>query len=89
MQTSIAWHHRSWVSKQASFWEKHEDAVADHHQSTKFGNEGNEGKRIKSWGKSLENEAVMRKLNFDDIEDFSALEFMHRLSISRSRKPLL
>ncbi|GKV16705.1 hypothetical protein SLEP1_g27307 [Rubroshorea leprosula] len=29
------------------------------------------------------------KLNLDDIEDFSAPEFMHRLSLSRSKKPLL
>lgn len=29
------------------------------------------------------------KLNLDDIEDFSAPEFMHRLSMSRSKKPLL
>ena len=29
------------------------------------------------------------KLNLDDIEDFSAPEFMHRMSMSRSKKPLL
>lgn len=29
------------------------------------------------------------KLNLDDIEDFSAPDFMHRLSLSRSKKPLL
>ncbi|XP_050374529.1 uncharacterized protein LOC126792074 [Argentina anserina] len=29
------------------------------------------------------------KINLDDIEDFSAPEFMHRLSMSRSKKPLL
>ncbi|PRQ45642.1 hypothetical protein RchiOBHm_Chr3g0493681 [Rosa chinensis] len=29
------------------------------------------------------------KLNLDDIEEFSAPEFMHRLSMSRSKKPLL
>ncbi|XP_062104859.1 uncharacterized protein LOC133816322 [Humulus lupulus] len=29
------------------------------------------------------------KLNLDDIEDFSAPEFLHRVSMSRSKKPLL
>ncbi|KAK0597545.1 hypothetical protein LWI29_026388 [Acer saccharum] len=29
------------------------------------------------------------KLNLDDIEEFSMPEYMHRLSMSRSRKPLL
>ncbi|XP_021888343.1 uncharacterized protein LOC110807507 [Carica papaya] len=29
------------------------------------------------------------KLNLDDIEEFSTPEFSHRLSMSRSRKPLL
>lgn len=29
------------------------------------------------------------KLNLDDIEEFSAPEFMHRLSMCRSKKPLL
>lgn len=29
------------------------------------------------------------KLNLDDIEDFSNPEFMHRLSMCRSKKPLL
>ncbi|KAM6546414.1 hypothetical protein CsatB_027150 [Cannabis sativa] len=29
------------------------------------------------------------KLNLDDIEDFSAPEFLHRVSLSRSKKPLL
>ncbi|XP_009371843.2 uncharacterized protein LOC103961061 [Pyrus x bretschneideri] len=62
---------------------------AYHHQPMKFGNEGDECKRIKSWGKSLEHEAATPKLNLDDIEDFSAPEFMHRLSMSRSKKPLL
>lgn len=32
---------------------------------------------------------TMPKLNLDDIEDFSAPEFIHRLSMSRSKKPLL
>ncbi|GLU10728.1 hypothetical protein SLE2022_275140 [Rubroshorea leprosula] len=39
------------------------------------------------------NEAVevraVPRLNLDDIEDFSAPEFMHRFSMSRSRKPML
>ncbi|KAB2073452.1 hypothetical protein ES319_A07G082800v1 [Gossypium barbadense] len=40
---------------------------------------------------SLENEdrRTMTKLNLDDIEEFSTPEFMHRLSMSRSKKPLL
>ncbi|BAU00906.1 uncharacterized protein LOC124825606 [Vigna umbellata] len=29
------------------------------------------------------------KFNFDDIEEFSSPEFVHRLSITRSKKPLL
>ncbi|PON77468.1 hypothetical protein PanWU01x14_026290 [Parasponia andersonii] len=33
--------------------------------------------------------AEVPKLNLDDIEDFSAPEFMHRMSMSRSKKPLL
>lgn len=27
------------------------------------------------------------KLNLEDIEDFSAVEFMHRISVSKSKKP--
>ncbi|PPD82574.1 hypothetical protein GOBAR_DD20494 [Gossypium barbadense] len=40
---------------------------------------------------SLENEdkRTMTNLNLDDIEEFSTPEFMHRLSMSRSKKPLL
>lgn len=37
----------------------------------------------------LENEKGMVKLNLDDIEEFSTPEFRHRLSMSRSKKPLL
>ncbi|XVF31722.1 hypothetical protein REPUB_Repub17cG0016600 [Reevesia pubescens] len=39
---------------------------------------------------SLESEEkkAMSKLDLDDIEEFSTLEFMHRLSMSRSKKPL-
>ncbi|KAL5745085.1 hypothetical protein ACOSP7_026231 [Xanthoceras sorbifolium] len=33
--------------------------------------------------------AAVPKLNLDDIEELSKPEFMHRLSMSRSRKPLL
>ncbi|GMN28266.1 hypothetical protein TIFTF001_001989 [Ficus carica] len=33
--------------------------------------------------------AAAPRLNLDDIENFSAPEFMHRLSMSRSKKPLL
>lgn len=33
--------------------------------------------------------AAAPKLNFEDIEDFSAAEFKHRLSMCRSKKPLL
>ncbi|KAJ0237179.1 hypothetical protein HA466_0250820 [Hirschfeldia incana] len=29
------------------------------------------------------------KLNLEDIEDFSAVEFMHRISVSKSKKPEL
>ncbi|XP_022727911.1 uncharacterized protein LOC111283614 [Durio zibethinus] len=36
-----------------------------------------------------EEKKAMPKLNLDDIEEFSTLEFMHRLSMSRSKKPLL
>ncbi|KAM1061019.1 hypothetical protein PS2_025317 [Malus domestica] len=56
----------------------------DPHQAT-----SDEGKMIESWRESSDNEAAMPKLNLDDIEDFSAPEFMHRLSMSRSKKPLL
>ena len=40
---------------------------------------------------SMENEEKKGtpKLNLDDIEEFSTPEFMHRLSMSRSKKPLL
>ncbi|XVF20688.1 hypothetical protein REPUB_Repub12eG0023600 [Reevesia pubescens] len=40
---------------------------------------------------ALENEEkkVMPKLKLDDIEEFSTPEFRHRLSMSRSKKPLL
>ncbi|XWS30770.1 hypothetical protein CRYUN_Cryun23aG0018000 [Craigia yunnanensis] len=40
---------------------------------------------------SLENEEkkATPKLNLDDIEEFSAPEFIHRLSMTRSKKPLL
>ncbi|KAL1195455.1 hypothetical protein V5N11_030729 [Cardamine amara subsp. amara] len=31
--------------------------------------------------------SVGSKLNLEDIEDFSAAEFMHRISISKSKKP--
>ncbi|KAE8659360.1 serine/threonine-protein kinase CTR1-like [Hibiscus syriacus] len=39
----------------------------------------------------LQNEVKMSKpkLNLDDIEEFSTPEFRHRLSMSRSKKPLL
>ncbi|KAL1211483.1 hypothetical protein V5N11_023496 [Cardamine amara subsp. amara] len=30
-----------------------------------------------------------RKLNLEDIEEFSAAEFIHRISVSKSKKPLL
>ncbi|KAH7845676.1 hypothetical protein Vadar_004751 [Vaccinium darrowii] len=33
--------------------------------------------------------AVVPKLNLDDVEEFSALEVKHRLSMCRSKKPLL
>ncbi|OMO55606.1 hypothetical protein CCACVL1_27154 [Corchorus capsularis] len=36
-----------------------------------------------------EEKTAMPKLNLDDIEEFSTPEFMHRLSMSRSKKPLL
>ncbi|XP_022769617.1 uncharacterized protein LOC111313206 [Durio zibethinus] len=36
-----------------------------------------------------EEKKAMPKLNLDDIEEFSTPEFMHRLSMSRSKKPLL
>ena len=36
-----------------------------------------------------EKEAEEAKLKLDGIEEFSSPEFMHRLSISRSKKPLL
>ncbi|KAL4652041.1 hypothetical protein ACB092_01G204100 [Castanea dentata] len=47
-----------------------------------------EGKTADDW---QENEAAVAvpKLNLDDIEEFSSPEFMHRLSMCRSRKPLL
>ncbi|CAN6570126.1 unnamed protein product [Malus baccata var. baccata] len=62
----------------------------DPHQATKFAHDdGDEGKMIESWRESSDNGAAMPKLNLDDIEDFSAPEFMHRLSMSRSKKPLL
>ncbi|CAN8236127.1 unnamed protein product [Cochlearia groenlandica] len=32
---------------------------------------------------------VMMKLNLEDIEEFSAAEFMHRISVSKSKKPKL
>ena len=32
---------------------------------------------------------VVPKLNLDDIEEFSALEFKHRLSMCQPKKPLL
>ena len=40
---------------------------------------------------SLENEEkkATPKLNLDDIEEFSAPEFIHRFSMTRSKKPLL
>ncbi|CAK9150651.1 unnamed protein product [Ilex paraguariensis] len=34
-------------------------------------------------------EAVVPKLNLDDIEEFSTPEWKHRLSVCRSKKPLL
>ncbi|GMI73439.1 hypothetical protein like AT3G03280 [Hibiscus trionum] len=42
-------------------------------------------------GVSLESEEKISKpkLNLDDIEEFSTPEFRHRLSMSRSKKPLL
>lgn len=47
-----------------------------------------EGKTADDW---QENETVVAvpKLNLDDIEEFLSPEFMHRLSMCRSRKPLL
>ncbi|KAE8713360.1 DNA ligase [Hibiscus syriacus] len=33
--------------------------------------------------------SMQPNLNLDDIEEFSAPEFMHRLSMTRSKKPLL
>lgn len=36
-----------------------------------------------------ENYCTLPKLNLDDIEDFSSEEFKHRLSMCRSKKPLL
>ncbi|KAL7141646.1 hypothetical protein ABFS83_08G067800 [Erythranthe nasuta] len=36
-----------------------------------------------------EAEVVVPKLNLDDIEEFSTPEFKHRLSMCRSKKPLL
>ncbi|EOA19474.1 hypothetical protein CARUB_v10002057mg [Capsella rubella] len=32
---------------------------------------------------------VVSKLNLEDIEEFSAAEFMHRISVSKSKKPKL
>ncbi|XP_044468761.1 uncharacterized protein LOC123198178 [Mangifera indica] len=34
-------------------------------------------------------ETAVPKLNLDDVEEFSKPEFLHRLSMSRSKKPLL
>ncbi|KAE8684673.1 GDSL esterase/lipase 6 [Hibiscus syriacus] len=36
-----------------------------------------------------EERSMQAKLNLDDIEEFSSPEFMHRLSMTRSKKPLL
>ncbi|WRX22435.1 PADRE domain - like 10 [Theobroma cacao] len=38
---------------------------------------------------NIEETEKMPKLNLDDIEEFSTPGFMHRLSMSRSKKPLL
>ncbi|KAJ7975787.1 DUF4228 domain-containing protein [Quillaja saponaria] len=37
----------------------------------------------------VEDQSSTPKLNLDDIEEFSTPEFMHRLSMCRSKKPLL
>jgi hypothetical protein len=41
------------------------------------------------WHQESEAAAAVPKLNLDDIEEFSAPEFMHRLSMCRSKKPEL
>ena len=42
-----------------------------------------------SSGSSPESEAPVANLNLEDIEEFSSPEFKHRLSMCRSKKPLL
>ncbi|XP_044506779.1 uncharacterized protein LOC123226339 [Mangifera indica] len=37
----------------------------------------------------INEETEVPKLNLDEVEEFSQPEFMHRLSMSRSKKPLL
>ncbi|KAL6286720.1 hypothetical protein ACE6H2_011110 [Prunus campanulata] len=51
--------------------------------------EEEDNKRMENWRENLEHEAAKPKLNLDDIEDFSAPEFMHRVSMCRSKKPSL
>ncbi|CAB4304209.1 unnamed protein product [Prunus armeniaca] len=51
--------------------------------------EEEDNKRMENWRENLDHEAAKPKLNLDDIEDFSAPEFMHRVSMRRSKKPLL
>ena len=50
--------------------------------------EGKEDDDDDDWHESAGNVAVP-KLNLDDIEEFSAPEFIHRLSMCRSKKPVL
>lgn len=39
--------------------------------------------------REMEMETTKTKLNLEDIDESSALEFRHRMSMRRSRKPLL
>ncbi|KAB1211254.1 hypothetical protein CJ030_MR6G021556 [Morella rubra] len=48
-----------------------------------------EGRAGDDWQEKKTAAAPVPKLNLDDIEEFSTPEFMHRLSMCRSKKPLL